>query len=212
MLLALLVAAPDAWALQRGQGGTPPRPQGRKGRQSEKTEPKELPPNEGLPDKGTWATCGAKGRPRNIRRSLFLNPEELEDNCHQLFEKYDRWAEDEIRYETYNLDEGEPRLLIAAYGMMARICMTAIDELAEDGIHIGLFRPISVYPFPSNEIKEAAQKIGKVLCVEMSMGQMIEDVQAAVGHDIPVSFFGRTGGVVPSPDEVIAAIKKQLEN
>ena len=181
------------------------------GQMMEPVEFSELPPNEGLPPKGTWATCGAKGRPRNIRRSLFLNPEELEVNCHELAAKYDIWAEDEVRYETYNCEK-EPQLLMAAYGMMARICMTAIDELAEDGITVGLFRPISLYPFPSEACKELGQKVGKVLCVEMSMGQMIEDVQAAVGHDVPVSFFGRTGGVVPSPDEVIAAVKKQLEN
>ena len=180
------------------------------GQMMEPVEFPELAQNEGLPDKNTWATCGAKGRPRNIRRSLFLDPEVLEDNCHQLAAKYKIWATEEVRCESYNTDGETPQLLLAAYGMMARICITAIDELAEQGIKIGLVRPISVYPFPSEQVKLEAQKVGKVLCVEMSMGQMIEDVQAAVGHDIPVHFFGRTGGVVPSPDEVIAAIKKQL--
>ena len=183
------------------------------GQMMEPVEFTELPPNSGLPDKNTWATCGAKGRPRNIRRSLFLNPEELEVNNHELAAKYKKWATDEVRWETYNLDsDEEPRLLITSYGMMARICMTAIDELEEEGIHVGLFRPISVYPFPSEALKEVGQKIGKILCIEMSMGQMIEDVQAAVGHDVPVNFFGRCGGIVPSPDEVIAAVHKQLEN
>jgi len=176
-------------------------------------EPVEFDPppeNEGLPSKETWASCGARGRPRNIVRSLFLDPEVLEKNCHELKAKYDRWHVDELRHETYNCD-GEPRLLVTAHGSMARICKTAIDELSEEGIQVGLFRPISLYPFPSQALAELADRIGRVLCVEMSLGQMVEDVQAAVGRDLKVRFFGRTGGVVPSPDEVKGAILKQLE-
>ena len=179
------------------------------GQMMEPVEFKELPPNEGLPSKQTWATCGAEGRPRNIRRSLFLNPEELEVNCHQLADKYKVWHDDEIRCETYNCD-GEPQVLLTAYGMMARICMTAIDELKAEGLEVGLVRPISLYPFPTAQVSELGRKVGKVLCVEMSMGQMIEDVQAAVGDALTVQFFGRTGGVVPSPDEVTRAVRELL--
>ncbi|PKN47804.1 MAG: 3-methyl-2-oxobutanoate dehydrogenase subunit VorB [Deltaproteobacteria bacterium HGW-Deltaproteobacteria-20] len=168
------------------------------------------PPMHGLPPKDTWATTGAKGRKRNIAHSLFLDPEALENNNHVLAAKYEQWQKDEIRYATYNLDNN-PKLLVVAYGTMARICSTAIDELKQQGVEVGLFRPISLYPFPSAAICECARKIGKVISIEMSMGQMVEDVQAAVGHDIHVDFFGRAGGIVPSPDEVVQALKARLQ-
>jgi 2-oxoglutarate ferredoxin oxidoreductase subunit alpha len=169
----------------------------------------DVPPNEGLPDKNTWATCGAKNRPMNIVRSLFLDPLQLERNNHELAAKYALWQEQEVRYKTYNC-EREPKLLVVAYGTMARICSTAIDDLKQEGVEVGLMRPISLYPFPSQAIAELARKIGKLLTVEMSMGQMVEDVRAAVGHDIQVDFFGHTGGIVPSPDEVAEQIRKRL--
>jgi 2-oxoglutarate/2-oxoacid ferredoxin oxidoreductase subunit alpha len=162
-------------------------------------------------DKESWATTGAKGRTRHIVRSLFLDPEQLERNCHELAAKYERWHKDEIRFVTHNC-EGKLQLLVTAYGTMARICQTAIDELKAEGINIGLFRPISLYPFPTAALAEQARKVGRVLCVEMSMGQMVEDVRAAVGHDVPVEFFGRTGGIVPSPDEVAAQMRRVVKS
>ncbi|MFH0900152.1 MAG: 3-methyl-2-oxobutanoate dehydrogenase subunit VorB [Pseudomonadota bacterium] len=180
------------------------------GQMMEPVELDELPPNQSLPSKETWATCGAKGRPRNIVRSLFLEPEVLEKNNHVLAAKYARWHEKEIRFATYNCDR-DIDLLVVAYGMTARICMTAIDELGAEGIRVGLLRPISLYPFPSKKVAELADRVGRVLCVEMSMGQMIEDVQAAVGRNMKVRFFGRTGGVVPSPDEVAAKIRQLVK-
>ena len=177
-------------------------------------EPVEFTPpplNEDLPAKGTWATSGARGRPRNIVRSLYLDPLVLEENNHELAAKYAIWQEEEIRFSTYNMEE-QPDLLVAAYGTMARICMTAIDELKEEGLKVGLFRPITLYPFPEAALREAGQKVGRVLTVEMSLGQMVEDVRAAVGHDVPVGFFGRTGGVVPTPDEVVGAMREALAN
>ena len=133
----------------------------------------------------------------------------LEDNCHQLAAKYAIWEKDEVRWETYNTD-GDFKLLVTSYGMMARICSTAIDELKEEGIEVGLIRPISLYPFPTDAVAELADRVDRVMSVEMSMGQMIEDVQLAVGRDKKVAFFGRTGGVVPSPDEVAAAMRKEI--
>ena len=177
-------------------------------------EPVEFTPpplNEDLPAKGTWATSGAKGRPRNIVRSLYLAPETLEENNIEMAAKYAIWQEEEIRFSTYNMEE-QPDLLVTAFGTMARICMTAIDELKEEGLKVGLFRPITLYPFPEAALCEAGQKVGKVLSVEMNMGQMVEDVKAAVGHDVPVGFFGRTGGVVPTPDEVVGAMRAALAN
>ncbi len=181
------------------------------GQMMEPVEFKDPPIDTDVEPKSSWAACGAKGRPRNIVRSLFLAPEDLEVNNLELEVKYKRMVKEEIRYSTYNLDDNDAKLLITAFGTMARICMTAIDELKEEGIEVGLFRPVSLYPFPVNEVREAGQRVGKVLCVEMNLGQMVEDVRAAVGHDVPVDFFGRTGGVVPTPDEVVTAMRKAIE-
>jgi len=176
-------------------------------------EPVEFPAPTAAADpssKSTWATNGADGRKNNIARSLFLDPETLEKNNHVLAAKYAQWHKDEIRFTTYNT-EGDPKLLLVAYGTMARICSTAIDELKEEGIEVGLLRPITLYPFPSQAIAEIARKTGRVMSVEMSMGQMVEDVKAAVDRGVRVDFFGRCGGIVPTPDEVIRAIKASLQ-
>jgi 2-oxoglutarate/2-oxoacid ferredoxin oxidoreductase subunit alpha len=177
------------------------------GQMMEPVEFHEPPPMTDVADKQTWATTGAGAREHNIVRSLFLDPEALERNNHVLAAKYARWQTDEVRFATHNCD-GAIRLLIVAYGTMARICQTAIDELKAEGMEIGLLRPITLYPFPSTALREAAARVGRVLCVEMSMGQMIEDVRLAVGEKIDVQFFGRTGGIVPSPDEVAAQMRK----
>ena len=180
------------------------------GQMMEPVEFSPPPPAEGLPDKEGWASTGAKGRPRNIVRSLFLDPEQLESNCHELAAKYEKWREEEVRHETYNCD-GDFQLLVAAHGSTARVCVTAIDELKQEGVEVGLVRPITVYPFPERAVAELAKRVERVLCVEMSMGQMIEDVRLSVGPDKAVDFFGRCGGVVPSPDEVKEAMMRQIE-
>lgn len=178
------------------------------GQMMEPVEFGEPPVIEGIAERDRWATTGAKGRKRNIVRSLFLDPEVLEANNHALAAKYARWQEEEIRFVTYNC-EGPIRLLTVAYGTMARICQTAIEDLKGEGIEVGLLRPVSLYPFPADAIREHAARAGRVLTVEMSMGQMVEDVRAAVGRELEVQFFGRCGGIVPSPDEVAAAMRAQ---
>jgi 2-oxoglutarate ferredoxin oxidoreductase subunit alpha len=181
------------------------------GQMMEPVEFKPLPAGADIAPKETWATCGAVCRKKNIVRSLFLDPEVLEQNNHALAAKYAQWQKDEIRFVTYNT-EHNPKLLIVAYGTMARICSTAIDELKQEGIEVGLLRPITLYPFPTAAIAELGHKIGRVMTIEMSMGQMVEDVQAAMGNDMKVGFYGRAGGIVPSPDEVIRAIKANLQS
>ncbi len=180
------------------------------GQMMEPVEFNTPPPATGLPPKEHWATTGAKDRKRNIAHSLFLDPESLEENNHVLAKKYERWHEEEVRVSFYNLDH-DPKLVVVAYGTMARICSTAIDELKKEGIEVGLVRPITLYPFPVDAVAKHGRAIGNVMSVEMSMGQMVEDVQAAVGPDIHVDFFGRTGGIVPSPDEVANAFKAKLQ-
>lgn len=165
-----------------------------------------------LPPKD-WALTGAKGRNPFIIKSLFLDPVALEKNSILLAEKYKIIKEKEVRWELYNVNDSN-RLLICSYGTMARICQTAIDELTDEGISVGLFRPISLFPFPEKVIYEEASKpnIKALLTIEMSMGQMVEDIERAVVGVKPVGFFGRTGGIVPSPDEVKDAVKRQLES
>jgi 2-oxoglutarate ferredoxin oxidoreductase subunit alpha len=163
-----------------------------------------------LPEK-TWAATGAKGREPRLIKSLFLDPQGLEENCLILHEKYERMKAEEVRYELYNVDR-KNKTLIVSYGTMARICQTAIDELRSEGISVGLFRPITLFPYPEKELKaEVAKKnIETVLVVEMSMGQMLEDVERVVAGTKPVRFFGRTGGIVPSPEDVSKQIVSQV--
>lgn len=158
-----------------------------------------------------WALTGARGRDKRIIKSLYLDPIVLEKNSIELAKKYEIIKAKEVRYELYKVND-KNRLLMFAYGTMARICQTAIDELETEGLSAGLFRPISLYPFPEEEIYKEVIKpnIEALLTVEMSMGQMLEDIQRSAMGKKPLGFFGRTGGVVPSPDEVKEAIKRQL--
>ncbi len=118
--------------------------------------------------------------------------------------KYKTISENERRFELYNLEKN-PELVMAAFGTTARVCKSAIDELKTEGIEAGLFRPISLYPFPYPELEEVAERkfVKQFLCVEMSLGQMIEDVRLATHDKKPIHFYGRQGGIVPSPEEVV---------
>lgn len=167
-------------------------------------EEPELPPK-------TWAATGAKGRKPKIIKSLFLDPYKLEDNSWHLHDKYDLMKKDEVRFEKYKMTD-DNEILIVAYGTTARICQTAIDVLEHDNISVGLFRPISLFPFPQDAIYTETTKknIKKVLVVEMSTGQMVEDVERAIVGKKKVSFLGRTGGVVPSPEEIVKKVKEMV--
>ncbi len=162
--------------------------------------------------KSDWALTGAKDRPARIIKSLFLDPQQLEDNCMLLEEKYKQMKAYEVRHELYNVSD-KNQIMIVGYGTMSRICQTVIDELEEEGISIGLFRPITMFPFPEKELhKEATKKnIKTVLTIEMSTGQMVEDVRLSVLGKKPVEFFGRTGGIVPTPDEVKEKVRSLLK-
>ncbi|MEA3297431.1 MAG: 3-methyl-2-oxobutanoate dehydrogenase subunit VorB [candidate division Zixibacteria bacterium] len=165
----------------------------------------ELPPND-------WAATGAKGRDPRIIKSMFLDPVELDNNSWKLHRKYEQMNKEEIRFELYKVNS-KNKVLIVSYGTMARICQTAIDELEEEGVSTGLFRPISLFPFPEKEIhREAARKnIKAVLTIEMSTAQMLDDVEKAVLGKRPVHFYGRTGGIVPTPDEVKQQIREIVD-
>ncbi len=159
----------------------------------------------------TWAATGHTGeRPRAIINSLYLDPEELERHNNRLKQKYDMMIRDEVRFQSYGVDE-DYDVLIVAYGTVARVCYTAIEELAEEGIHVGMVRPISLFPYPYDAVREAARQAKAVLVVELSTGQMLEDVHLAVGAERPIHFYSRVGGMLVSPEEVVEKTKAILE-
>jgi 2-oxoglutarate ferredoxin oxidoreductase subunit alpha len=163
-------------------------------------------PEKVLPPKD-WATTGWKGdRPRNIINSLYLDPEVLERHNLALKAKYDAMVKDEVRFETYGTDE-DYDLLLVAYGTVARVCRTAMETLAAEGFRVALLRPITLYPFPLLALRAAAQRGRAVLVVELSTGQLIDDVELAVQGTRPIHFHGRCGGMLISPDQVIEKVR-----
>jgi 2-oxoglutarate ferredoxin oxidoreductase subunit alpha len=161
-----------------------------------------------LPTKD-WAVTGAVGRPPNIIKSLYLDPRELEQHNLEINRKIQRMIRDEVRVETYLTDDAE--VVIAAYGTVARIAKTAIKVLREKGIKAGLVRPITVFPFPYEAFEKMTERVKKFLVVEMSLGQMVEDVKLALCGKAEICFYGRTGGMVPSYDEIITETEKLLK-
>jgi len=179
------------------------------GQMMEPVEFKEMVDPATLPPK-PWALTGAKGRPPNIITSLYLDPEKMEELNQRLYAKYKRMEAEEKRWENYNISDNM-KLCVYAWGTMARIAKTAIDELKKEGIEVGLVRPITLYPFPSEAVAEAAAKAEKLMTVELSTGQMIDDVRLAVAGR-PIAFFGRQGGIVPTPGEVKAEFLKVINS
>lgn len=161
-------------------------------------------------DKDDWATNGMdtrKSKQRNLVKTLYLDPEELNAHNLKLKAKYERMAREEIRYEAYNL-EADYEVLIVSYGTMSRVCRTTIDDFKTQGIEVGLLRPLNLFPFPEKAVRDAAvrESCRVVLSVEMSMGQMVEDIQRSVQGRRPVQWYGKCGGEVPTPEEVAQAV------
>lgn len=154
-----------------------------------------------------WATNGHQGkRAHNVVNSLYLQAPELEKHVVERFKRYDVVKANEVMVENYKMEDAE--VAVVAYGATSRIVKSAVNSARALGIKVGCIRPITLWPFPEKEIAAAADKVQKFLCVEMSMGQMVEDVRLAVNGKKPVEFFGRTGGVIPTPAEVLEQIKK----
>jgi 2-oxoglutarate ferredoxin oxidoreductase subunit alpha len=154
----------------------------------------------------SWQLTGANGRPPRVVRSLHLLPEELEQHNIHLQQKYSEIARNEIRFATESLEDAE--IAIVAYGTAARVARTAIQRAREHDLAVGIFRPISLWPFPSEALASAVKGKRAVVVVELSAGQMVEDVRLALGGSIPVFFHGRTGGMVPTPGEVVDAVRR----
>ncbi len=173
-------------------------------------EPVEFKKKEGryLPSKETWEASGFNGRKEHhVINSLYLKPEELENHNKKLQKKYAEIKKNEVRYEIYNCDK-DVDLVIVAYGTVARICKNSIKMLQKDGINIGLIRPITLWPFPTKAFDEVINKTKNgFISVELSEGQMVQDVALAVNGRKPVHFYGRSGGMVPTPAEIAKKIK-----
>jgi 2-oxoglutarate ferredoxin oxidoreductase subunit alpha len=156
-----------------------------------------------------WGTTGkTPDRERNIITSLDLNPAKQEQFNHKLQNKYREMEKNEVRYEEFQCDDAE--YLFVAYGTSARVCQKAIQLARAEGIKVGLLRPITLFPFPTKIIHERAGQVKGILCVEMSAGQMVEDVRLAVNGLIPVEHWGRMGGIVPTPEEAVENLKSKI--
>lgn len=179
------------------------------GQMMEPVEFKDFVNPEDLPAK-PWATTGTgMKRKKNIINSLYLTPEELEDLCIKRQQRYDKIKETETLYEEYRTEDAD--LIIVAYGTIARIAMSAVDEAREKGLKVGLIRPITLWPFPEKVFAERCKTAKAFLSVEMSMGQMVEDVKLSVNGVRPVYFYGRTGGMVPQQAAILAEAEKCLK-
>jgi len=162
-----------------------------------------------IPDVKEWAVgyMAQRGK-RTLLKSLSLDPEVLEQHNQKLQKKYRLMEEKDVRFESANVDDAE--IVIAAYGTTARIAKSAVKKLRDQGIKAGIIRPQSLYPFPYKPFSELPESVKHVLVVEMSCGQMVEDVELGVSRKVPVSFYGRCGGMAPSVEEIEQAAKKAL--
>jgi len=163
--------------------------------------PVDLPPKD-------WALTGAKGRERNIVRSFFIRTERLIQHNEHLQAKYRRIKENEVRFEAVAVDDAQA--VLVAYGTPARVCAETVRRAGERGLRVGLIRPITLWPFPSDVIRQTAERGLPIVAVELSAGQMVEDVRLAVEGRSEVGFVGRMGGAVPTPGEVLDEVERVL--
>ncbi|MFZ1528855.1 MAG: 3-methyl-2-oxobutanoate dehydrogenase subunit VorB [Ferruginibacter sp.] len=157
-----------------------------------------------------WATTGKpKTRQRNYITSLHIKPEAMEQHNLKLEEKFKAMRENEVRFEEINTADAD--YIFVAYGLSARICQKAMDICRSKGLKVGIFRPITLFPYPYTALNKLAEKTRMILCVELNSGQMLEDVRLAVNGKIPVEFYGRMGGIMPTPEEIVHHFEMQIE-
>jgi pyruvate/2-oxoacid:ferredoxin oxidoreductase alpha subunit len=167
-------------------------------------EPLDLELHEATPPAKPWAVQGTKETRKNLISSIYLEPDELEAHQRKLEQKYRRAREQEPRHELYHADDAE--VLLVGFGIVSRVLRSTVEQARKEGLRAGLFRPITLWPFPSKALVEAAANVDKVLVVELSNGQMVEDVRLALDGRVPVEFYGRVGGNVPSVEELQAEL------
>jgi 2-oxoglutarate ferredoxin oxidoreductase subunit alpha len=161
-----------------------------------------------VPEPQPWGARGLRKGSRTVINSLHIDPPALEAHNLKLQAKYDRMHQEDTRWAEQIPENAE--VVFVAYGSAARICQTAVTQLAQQGITAGLFRPITLYPFPSAALRKAGERTKKLMVFELSLGQLIDDVRLAIEGTCPIGFYGRAGGVVPTPDEVVVATLKEL--
>ena len=165
----------------------------------EKKPPRKLPPKD-------WALTGAQDRQQNIVRSLWLKEGSLEQHNYKLRTRYEQIQKNEVLCEQYEVEDAD--IVVIAYGVAARIVRGAVTKAREEGIKVGWIRPVTLWPFPTEQVSKAADEFRIFLTVELSMGQMIDDVKLAVSGKSPVVFYGRPGGGVPTVDEILDKIRQ----
>jgi 2-oxoglutarate ferredoxin oxidoreductase subunit alpha len=159
-------------------------------------------------DHSAWALTGAKDRKGHTITSIYLDADEMEDYVHKLYRKYDEIERVETRHEEFLTEDAE--VVIVAYGIVSRVVRSAVELLREDGIRAGMVRPITLWPYPTAALRRLAGQAKFFLASEMSMGQMVEDVRLSVDGQRPVYFYGRSGGNVPAPSEIVAAVRQRM--
>ena len=171
-------------------------------------EPLDLEYHETKIPERPWAACGTPETRNNLINSIYLDPDDLEDHVRKLEAKYIRAAQVETRHETFQTEDAE--VLLVGYGITSRVLRSAVEMARREGLRAGLFRPITLWPFPSKALVETAKNVGRVLVVELSNGQMLEDVRLALDGKVKVEFYGRTGGNVPSVEEVHSQLMSRV--
>ncbi len=171
-------------------------------------EPLDLHAHIQRPPEKPWAVRGTPETRPNLITSIHLDPDTLEANIRNMEEKYRQAAAVEARYELYLADD--PELLLVGYGIVSRVLRSTVEQLRQEGVRAGLFRPVTLWPFPSRALAKAATRSSLVLVAEMSNGQMVEDVRLALDGRVPVEFYGRTGGNVPAAEEIREYVLRQV--
>jgi 2-oxoisovalerate ferredoxin oxidoreductase alpha subunit len=171
-------------------------------------EPLELEERESVLPEKPWAVRGTAETRRNLLTSIYLEPDVLEAHQRRMEAKYQRAREEEPRHESYRAEDAE--VLLIGYGIVSRVLRSAVEEARREGLRVGLFRPITLWPFPARALVEAARRVEKILVVELSNGQMVEDVRLSLDGKVPVEFYGRSGGNVPSVEEIRAELAARL--
>lgn len=174
-------------------------------------EPAELPPMREIPKESpTWAVTGSKGRKPNFLTSIYIDPTDEEVTNIRLLKRWMKIEKNEVLFKEYLMEDAE--IAVIGFGTAGRVASSAIRSAREEGIKVGLFRPITLSPFPKLQITEISQKVKRILVVEMNSGMMLDDVKSLVQGRVPVEFYGRLGGVTPFPDEILEEIRRVAEN
>lgn len=181
------------------------------GNMGQMMEPAELPPMREIPKEApSWAVTGAKDRGPNILTSIYIDPIDEEVTNLRLLKRWKEVEKNEVRYEEYEIEDAE--IAIIAFGTAARVASSAIRDAREEGIKVGLLRPVTLAPYPQARLEEIANQVDRILVVEMNSGMMLDDVQRIVQGRVPIEFYGRMGGITPLPDEILKEIHRVAQN